>query len=410
MDSLTQIVLGAAVGEAALGRKVGNRAMLWGGIAGTLPDLDVFSRLVTDPMSALAYHRAFTHSLPFALLAAPIIGLAVHRLYGGRTWPRLPTLAIYLGALFALWLLLLTGSYLMPVEVFHLPAVAAVVALVFAAICGTVAARVYWRYRAGERGPNATVAGWTWLFFLTIVTHPLLDCFTAYGTQFLQPFTALRVAWNTISVVDPLYTLPFLLLLIAAARSGRGTRVRGRLNTAGLMVSSAYLLLTVVNYLNVETVLEHTLHRHGLTAERSIHSPSLGNNLLWSATAQVGPDSFYLGQYSLLDERREFTPFQGVAGHHDRLAPYAAGNRELEILQWFTQGYYVVLPAGNGTVALCDLRYGALGNDLLDPASYIFSWRIDTTARPARVVEAAEGPQREREGMLQRMWERMKGI
>jgi len=66
MDSLTQIVLGAAVGEAVLGRKVGNRAMLWGGICGTLPDLDVLANAMSDPMSALAYHRAFTHSLPFA--------------------------------------------------------------------------------------------------------------------------------------------------------------------------------------------------------------------------------------------------------------------------------------------------------------------------------------------------------
>ena len=45
MDSLTQVVLGAAVGEAALGKKIGNRAIVWGGIAGTIPDLDV---LITD--------------------------------------------------------------------------------------------------------------------------------------------------------------------------------------------------------------------------------------------------------------------------------------------------------------------------------------------------------------------------
>ncbi|MEL6140713.1 MAG: metal-dependent hydrolase, partial [Bacteroidota bacterium] len=55
MDSLTQIVLGAAVGEATLGRKVGNRAMLWGAIGGTIPDLDVFANLATDPVSSLAY-------------------------------------------------------------------------------------------------------------------------------------------------------------------------------------------------------------------------------------------------------------------------------------------------------------------------------------------------------------------
>jgi len=44
MDSLTQIVLGAAVAEAVGGKKLGNKAPLWGAIAGTIPDLDVFLR------------------------------------------------------------------------------------------------------------------------------------------------------------------------------------------------------------------------------------------------------------------------------------------------------------------------------------------------------------------------------
>ena len=74
MDSLTQIVLGAAVGEAVLGKKIGNRAMLWGAIAGTIPDLDVFVRYFTDPITATEMHRGFSHSLVFAVLMAPILG------------------------------------------------------------------------------------------------------------------------------------------------------------------------------------------------------------------------------------------------------------------------------------------------------------------------------------------------
>ena len=63
MDSLTQIVLGAAVGEAVLGKKVGNKAMLYGAVAGTIPDLDVLASYFTDTVTALALHRGFTHSL-----------------------------------------------------------------------------------------------------------------------------------------------------------------------------------------------------------------------------------------------------------------------------------------------------------------------------------------------------------
>ena len=51
MDSLTQIVLGASVGELVLGKKIGNKSILWGAIAGTIPDLDVLLRYFTDEIS-----------------------------------------------------------------------------------------------------------------------------------------------------------------------------------------------------------------------------------------------------------------------------------------------------------------------------------------------------------------------
>ena len=83
MDSLTQIVLGAAVGEAALGRKVGNKALLWGAIAGTIPDLDVvYIHLVGgDAIDEIVLHRGFSHSILFAFLMAPILGWLVKWLY-----------------------------------------------------------------------------------------------------------------------------------------------------------------------------------------------------------------------------------------------------------------------------------------------------------------------------------------
>lgn len=77
MDSLTQIVLGAAVGEAVLGKKVGNKALLWGGIAGTIPDLDV---LFTSggAIQEIVIHRGFSHSIVFAILMAPLLGWLVN--------------------------------------------------------------------------------------------------------------------------------------------------------------------------------------------------------------------------------------------------------------------------------------------------------------------------------------------
>ena len=70
MDSLTQVVLGAAVGEAVLGKKIGNRAMLWGAIGGTIPDLDVFLRYFVDEITNTQMHRGFSHS--FLFLGEPV--------------------------------------------------------------------------------------------------------------------------------------------------------------------------------------------------------------------------------------------------------------------------------------------------------------------------------------------------
>ena len=73
MDSLTQIVLGAAVGEVVLGKKIGNKAMLWGAIAGTIPDLDVYQSLLYDSLKANELHRGISHSLLFSICMAPLL-------------------------------------------------------------------------------------------------------------------------------------------------------------------------------------------------------------------------------------------------------------------------------------------------------------------------------------------------
>lgn len=412
MDSLSQIVLGAAVGEAVLGRKVGNRAMLWGGICGTLPDLDVMANAVSDPMSALAYHRAFTHSLPFALLAAPLVGLALHRFYGGKEGP-ISGWAVWPALLLSFYLLLTTGSYLMPIEVYDIPqitlAISGAFALFFVVIGG-----LRWLRGFPTETNNAGWRGWTGLAFGAIVTHPLLDCFTAYGTQLLQPLMDTRVAWNTISVVDPLYTIPFLVLLVWARTRVKGSRGRARLNVAGLVVSSLYLALTVGNYFRVDNVLHDTLVAGGITASQQVVAPSIFNNILWSGTAQDAErDLYYFSQYSLFDEQRRFQPFVEIVGHHAWLAPFA-DDRDVRIIRWFTKEYYGVLPGrATGSLQVNDLRYGLIDIDNPEsPGSYIFSWQVDTTVRPVRVRQENAGPSEDvnMKALFGRLWERLKGI
>src|SRR5215211_4613733 len=81
MDSLTHLVLGAALGEIVLGKKIGNRALIWGAIGETIPDLDIFGNLFLNPIDALAFHRGFTHSILFSVIAPLLFGGLVYELY-----------------------------------------------------------------------------------------------------------------------------------------------------------------------------------------------------------------------------------------------------------------------------------------------------------------------------------------
>ena len=78
MDSLTQIVLGGAIGNALLGRKLKNKAVLYGAIAGTIPDLDVLATFFTDPITALEFHRGITHSILFAIFGCFLFGYILY--------------------------------------------------------------------------------------------------------------------------------------------------------------------------------------------------------------------------------------------------------------------------------------------------------------------------------------------
>ena len=81
MDSLTQICLGAAVGEAYLGKKVGNKAILWGAVLGTVPDLDVIFQPLFSFVDGLVMHRGLSHSLLFFILSSPLFGRLIHKIH-----------------------------------------------------------------------------------------------------------------------------------------------------------------------------------------------------------------------------------------------------------------------------------------------------------------------------------------
>lgn len=409
LDSLTQITLGAAAGELVLGRKIGNRAFLWGGFAGTIPDLDVLANLVTDPLSALAYHRAFTHSLLFALLAAPILGALVYRLYGGvgrLLSARWPFGLLLLAGLSLLWLLLFIGSSLMPLPINGIGRITLMVAVTTTAFIGCIYLIRRWRNLQLPTESKASWWEWTLLFFWAIVTHPLLDSCTVFGTQLLQPFVADRFAISSISVIDPLYTGPFLLFLLIVARLRPRSPGRRYFNRLAWLCSLTYLFLTWVNQASVNSVLEHSLRSEQITTRRQMVSPTLGNNILWQGVAEA--DSFfYYGKYSLFDERPLFD-IQQIPKNHQLIANHWE-DRDITLLRWFSGGYFGVLALPNGQIQINDLRYGGLPNRLRYPRDYLFHWKLEKQEGKLCVVSSSSIQDQSLSCILQQVVTRLLG-
>ena len=81
MDSITHIALGACVGEAFFGRGFGKKAMLWGALAQSAPDIDFLGSLWLSTDESLLAHRGFTHSITFALMISPVLALVAEKIH-----------------------------------------------------------------------------------------------------------------------------------------------------------------------------------------------------------------------------------------------------------------------------------------------------------------------------------------
>lgn len=284
VDSVSQIALGAAVGVAVMGRRTAVwKAALWGGVAGTLPDLDV---LVDhgDAVRNMTLHRAESHALFWLTVAAPVLAAlpaAVH-----RQW------AAYRGWLLAIW--------------------------------------------------------------LALVTHPLLDAMTVYGTQLLRPFTDHPYGVGSIFIIDPIYTLPLLVGLGVALARGGGRGLRW--NQVGLALSTAYLAWGVAVQAHVRGVAEQSLAAKGSTAARLLVTPTAFNTVLWRVVAMHPDGSYDEGFHSLLDAHplrwQRHAP-EGRAALRSELA----GLDAVERLARFSHGFYKV-HAADGLARVTDLRMG----------------------------------------------------
>jgi inner membrane protein len=338
MDSLTQITLGAAVGVAVMGRRTAVwKAALWGGIAGTLPDLDV----VVDHGDAvlnMVRHRAESHSFFYLTLASPLLAWLVSRIHSeprsARTW----------------------GSMGQPPG----------------------------RPKAGPAplGGSDPRSGGAWgsnflhwwlALWLVLITHPLLDTMTVYGTQLLMPFSDHPFGVGSVFIIDPAYTLPLIVGVVAAIRLKNASGLRW--NAAALVLTTLYLGWSVMAQQHVDRIARASLASKGIDAQGLLVTPAPFNTVLWRLVATT-PEQYFEGYYSLLDDQPtvQWTAYPRGA---ELIAEHGADDSVARIAA-FSHGFFS-LQAVDGRLMLTDLRMGQ------EPA-YVF--RFDVGALHAVGAEA----------------------
>lgn len=132
---------------------------------------------------------------------------------------------------------------------------------------------------------------------LTLVTHPLLDAHTIYGTQLSWPMTSPPLMWSTLFIIDPLYTLPLLIGALSAAfrPAAKSCSV---LPATGLIISTAYVGWSWVAKAIVEREASAALKVVALDGAARFSIPTPFNTLLWRVV--VLTDGSYLEGYSSL--------------------------------------------------------------------------------------------------------------
>ena len=220
---------------------------------------------------------------------------------------------------------------------------------------------------------------WLAAVSLTLLTHPLLDAHTAYGTQLFWPLDTPPTSWATLFIIDPLYTLPLLLGVGVAAVAAFRRRVGGIALHVGLVVSTLYVGWSWTAQTIVTRHAEDVLTSMQLQDAQLFVTPTPFNTLLWRVV--VIADEHYLEGFDslLVDEgTMRFTSFPlGVETLEESGDLWA-----VERLRWFARGF-VRARIDNDRLVISDLRMGQ------EPV-YVFSHVVAARGNPHWIEIPAE--------------------
>ncbi|MFP4105448.1 MAG: metal-dependent hydrolase [Phycisphaerae bacterium] len=356
MDTLTQGLLGAATAQLGFRQKIGRDATWVAAFAGTVPDLDVFigpllelSGAEVTELTHMVHHRGLSHSLlmvPVLALPIALVWWYFRRKLAQRTARRV-------------------SEQPPPEDNASHPEAAK-------------AART-----AAERESSAVKSPSFLLLyacvFVAVLSHPLLDWTTSYGTQLLAPLTRMRFSIDAAPIVDIIYT-PLLILtlltcyIVRKIRHGKAVRATLVIGWLGVLLSTGYLAAGRVMH---DIAVDRTMAAGNYGPEDNVDAyPMIGTIFLWRTVAET-PDRWDVRRVHIFDdtppEQLEVNRARKI--ERDLWVQRAEELDETKTFQWFAAGRLRRTHKkvnGHHLIEFHDMRYGSQ----IDSITSLWSYRV----------------------------------
>ncbi len=213
----------------------------------------------------------------------------------------------------------------------------------FGFVVGPILGWALWRWR--DLGRVDTLPGWIRIAIIALVTHPLLDGFTPYGTQLLAPFARDRFAWNGVAIVEPFYSVLLGGGVVGAALRSLDPGRRWRSLIAGLVLSTLYLAAGLAVNHAVEQQLRQLIAAEAGRVDRVRAYPTIFQPWLRSFVVHT-PESVYVGLHAW---QQHACPVwrRSPRSDADPAARAVLESWEGRVLDWFADGDLIaVVDAG----------------------------------------------------------------
>lgn len=221
---------------------------------------------------------------------------------------------------------------------------------------------------------NGSYFSWSHLAFWALITHPILDLFTSYGTQIFWPFSDARLAFDAIAIIDFCYTLPLLLAIVIGYVSKLSFRFRKYFATCMFLITTSYLLLGYANNQEAIQLAKQQLESEG-NSQQDIKiiraTPTLFNIGVWRIIICDATGRVQVGMVSTFNPQK--IKFISIQNTSDDFTQKALENPYGKIFCWFAMDLVtsqtIITEDEKICVYLHDQRYGLVS----DPSQNLFS-------------------------------------